>query len=488
LNRITLPLPPVTETCSPGNVTLTGAIITSNGVPLSPSIPLTNGSAPAATLPPGVHVVRWTATDGVNSSHADQTIRIESCWTEFGRDASRSRRSSLAGPTTNQRAFVFSGSLLDIKSSPAVASDGTVYVGTDDSRVYAVNVDGSQKWRSANTGAPVRTSPAIGFGGAIFVANDIAKLVKLDKDTGATLCQVTLQGLLTDSSPVIGSDGTVYIGSDDRFYAINPGTCAVKWSYRANADIHSSPAVGKNAAGTADLLYFGADDNKLYAVDATGALVWTFATSGDVHSSPAVSADGTTVYVGSDDDHVYAVDAHSGVRIWARDVRHAVDTAPAIGPTGTLFVSDRSGNVHALAPADGSIVWERNIGLSLGSSPAVDANNAVFVGSDDDRVYALNGATGAVIWSYKTAADVRSSPAIGSQGTVYVGSDDGKLYAFGVGQVLGDRWSADEGSASNVAASCGCRMAEARGVHVPAWLLVSGLGALPLCRRRRRVR
>lgn len=33
-----------------------------------------------------------------------------------------------------------------IGSSPAIGSDGTIYVTSDDDRLYAINSDGSQKW------------------------------------------------------------------------------------------------------------------------------------------------------------------------------------------------------------------------------------------------------------------------------------------------------------------------------------------------------
>jgi PKD repeat protein len=62
-------------------------------------------------------------------------------------------------------------------------------------------------------------------------------------------------------SPVIGSDGTIYIGNygDYKIYAINPdGT--FKWSYATGAGIRDAPAIGSD--GT---LYVGSNDYKVYA-------------------------------------------------------------------------------------------------------------------------------------------------------------------------------------------------------------------------------
>ena len=34
----------------------------------------------------------------------------------------------------------------DVRSSPAIGSDGTIYVGSSDENLYAINPDGSTKW------------------------------------------------------------------------------------------------------------------------------------------------------------------------------------------------------------------------------------------------------------------------------------------------------------------------------------------------------
>jgi len=70
--------------------------------------------------------------------------------------------------------------------------------------------------------------------------------------------------------------------------------------------VRSSPAIG--ADGT---IYVGSYDNKLYAINPDGTLKWAFETENYVHSSPAIGGDGT-IYVGSDDKHLYAIYGSSG--------------------------------------------------------------------------------------------------------------------------------------------------------------------------------
>ena len=57
-----------------------------------------------------------------------------------------------------------------VDSIPAFGSDGTIYVGSYDNKLYAINPDGSKKW-AFETGDEVHSSPAIGSDGTIYVGS-----------------------------------------------------------------------------------------------------------------------------------------------------------------------------------------------------------------------------------------------------------------------------------------------------------------------------
>ncbi|MBU4354929.1 MAG: PQQ-binding-like beta-propeller repeat protein [Proteobacteria bacterium] len=147
------------------------------------------------------------------------------------------------------------------------------------------------------------------------------------------------------SSPAIGADGTIYVGSNDKkLYALNPdGT--QKWAFATGYQVGSSPAIG--ADGT---IYVGSYDGKLYALNPDGTQKWAFATGGWVMSSPAIGADGT-IYVGSLDWKLYAVYssspglANSPWPMFHHDVRHNgrvgyIPQQPPITPIISLLLSD----------------------------------------------------------------------------------------------------------------------------------------------------
>ena len=163
--------------------------------------------------------------------------------------------------TEKKWAFKTGGS---VYSSPVIGSDGTIYVGSWDNNLYAINPDGSKKWAFKTSGYVV-------------------------------------------SSPTIGSDGTIYVGSgDENLYAINPDG-SKKWAFKTDDDVESSPAIGSD--GT---IYVGSNDTNLYAINPDGSKKWAFKTGsttthgGAVASSPAIGSDGT-IYVGSGDTNLYAI-------------------------------------------------------------------------------------------------------------------------------------------------------------------------------------
>ena len=83
-------------------------------------------------------------------------------------------------------------------------------------------------------------------------------------------------------------------------YAINADG-SLKWKFTTGANVSSTPALGSD--GT---IYVGSDDNKFYAVNPDGTQKWVFQGSGDFSSGAAIATDGT-VYVVSEYRDIYAL-------------------------------------------------------------------------------------------------------------------------------------------------------------------------------------
>lgn len=113
----------------------------------------------------------------------------------------------------------------NIRTKPAVGDDGSIYIGssgTNGKSIYAVNPDGTLKWKFT-TGNQILANPVIGPQNILFAASTDGKLYALDQATGTELWEFqTDNSKPIYSTPVINSDqDTVYLADTaGMFYAV----------------------------------------------------------------------------------------------------------------------------------------------------------------------------------------------------------------------------------------------------------------------------
>jgi outer membrane protein assembly factor BamB len=227
--------------------------------------------------------------------------------------------------------------------SEPVASNGTVYVGSSDGGIYALDaLTGGRKWRF-QTGAGISATPVI------------------DRNS-------------------------VHIGSwDGRFYAIDIMTGQPKWSFDVEVPVVEGALVhaGKVIFVGGWVQTSGAKGNGLiYALDAsTGENAWTFDTLPDMGSQPRwpshmpvirdevayVANWNAARYVDGAPDpaqvYVHAIDPISGRALWSSALNGAWPSPVAVGPKHVLFTTssrESSGTtfeLHALDSATGQEKW-----------------------------------------------------------------------------------------------------------------------------------
>jgi outer membrane protein assembly factor BamB len=367
------------------------------------------------------------------SSHAaDPKTTVD--WTTFHYTNDRVGYNASETALTVTSVFQLSRSWLfatgdEVWSSPAVVG-GTLYIGSDDTYVYALNSATGVKLWSFKTGDMVRSSPAV-MGGVVYVGSNDNKLYALNASTGVKIWSALTGGDIDDSSPlVVGS--TVYVGSlDGYFYAFKTSDGSLLW--KVNTWAPREPAAYWN--GT---VYVGSDKSQLFALDATtGATKWTATLGGLVRCAPSIS-DGV-VYVGSDDYHVYAYDATTGALKWKSQLfphLGIVRSAPAVW-NGTVYVdtgetSPMGSHLYALNTSNGATKWSTEMSDYSTSSPVV-ANGVVYTGSFDHQIHTFDAATGAKLWASgftgAIGAGIPGSVAV-LNGWVYVGSEDKNVYGF----------------------------------------------------------
>jgi outer membrane protein assembly factor BamB len=159
------------------------------------------------------------------------------------------------------------------------------------------------------------------------------------------------------SSPVIGVDGSIYLGSGFNLHAYKQNGTR-RWfvgSFPTGDLIDSSPAVGID--GT---IYFGSNDGNLYALDPLGRKRWSYRNEQGVISSPVLDGDGTIYIVNpgysSYEGSLVAVN-RDGTRRWILPTDLAAAPypnfpPPAVGPSGILFFNAPDGWSYAIKLSD----------------------------------------------------------------------------------------------------------------------------------------
>ncbi len=352
---------------------------------------------------------------------ASAQFQYGSAWPKFRRNTLNTGVGATGGSNGLLRwSFATPNSVL---CSASIAVDGTVYFGSYDGNLYAINANGTLKW-TYQTAAAIVSSPAIGADGTVYVGSGDQNLYAINPDGSFKWAFKT--NFDVQSSPTIGQGGTIYVGSmDGNLYAINPDG-SQKWSYPTVGEMYASPSLA--ADGT---IYVGSGADTLYAVNPDGSTKWTYTglgTSEDyLDSSPTVGSDGS-IYVGSSDANLYALHP-DGTLKWSFTTGGIVESTPAIGSDGTIYFGSNDNNVYALN-ADGSLKWSYLTGNIVESSGAIGADGTIYMSSYDGNLYAFNP-SGTVLWSYATTGPIYASPTLGPDGAVYAGSFDGNLYAIG---------------------------------------------------------
>ena len=215
-----------------------------------------------AVNPDGTQKWKFATGDSVESSPAigaDGTIYVGS-----DDDNLYALTDGGQGTVTKKWAFPVGGSMY---GSPAIGADGTIYVGSADDNLYALTDNGSsvtQKWKFV-TGGGVDSSPAVGADGTIYVAsNDDNFYALTDSGASATEKWAFPGGAVFGSSLTIGADGTIFGSSENgNLYALTDnGTSATeKWVIAVDGGL-SAPVIG--ADGT---VYVGGTNiDDLFAV------------------------------------------------------------------------------------------------------------------------------------------------------------------------------------------------------------------------------
>lgn len=303
------------------------------------------------------------------------------------------------------------------------------------------------KWKlkTLGPGGTIETSPTIGSDGTIYFgsSNNFLYAVKPDGSIKWTYL-ADRGGKSFKTSPLIGNDGTIYVGNTNGYLiaidTITPGL-PTKWEYKTGGLTTSSPTFMKTKI---ECIIFGSTDNYVYMIKPDGKLWDKYKLKGSITSSIAngpykpkeVLSTGNTAYIQCDDGYLYAyIDRYNhpapnyDYQLWKYDIGKCISFSPAIGSDGTIYATNSNGNLYAITP-EGKLKWKYATNTPAPtSSPAISSDGTIYFASSGVLLHAIDP-NGHSLWDFTADSTISSPPSISSDGTIYFGTNGGVFYAL----------------------------------------------------------
>lgn len=329
-----------------------------------------------------------------------------------------------------------------IESSPTIDDKGNIYFGSHDGYLYSITKSGELRWKTKVADQVMKgdyghligtaSSPAIDSDGNVYLISMDQYLFSINKEGEINWRFPISVRFDSWSSPAIDEDGTIYIISnnpDAAVYAVNSdGT--EKWKFRVGTNAFNSVAIGKDGTIYAGVPS-GYSGDELVAFNSDGSVKWRTNTQ-FIESTPSIGEDGT-IYAGTFVDGnvsagVYAFDS-GGNEKWFFDAESKeVMTTPAIDENNNIYFASVEGTLFSV-DSSGNERWRFRMDGESSSSVVIGKEGSIYFGSGDGNFYSFD-LDGNLRWKVD-GGSFASSPAIAEDGTVYTGCWDGNLYAFG---------------------------------------------------------
>lgn len=309
----------------------------------------------------------------------------------------------------------------DAIESTAAIQDGTVYVGSLDGYLYAVDFDtGKLKWK-AKASSGIKASPTV-YKGAVYFGDEYGYFRAVNAANGDSLWRFETEGEIISSANFY--EGRVLFGSyDNSLYCLSAQDGELLWRLESEGYIHGTPAIVDGKVFTTGC------DGFFRALDiATGKEVEKVSLGDYVAASPAIL--NKQAFFGTFGNKVICLNLQNSEVKWRYEHpkrKFPFYSSAAVTPD-LVVVGGRDKMLHALDAGTGQARWTFSTRAKIESSPVIVGGRVIFA-SASGKIYILDINTGKALWEYDSGASIVASPSYAHDRFV-IGNDDGVLMCF----------------------------------------------------------
>ncbi len=273
----------------------------------------------------------------------------DSPWPVTHGDMQCTGRGKFIGPREGKVVWTFSEeNFVFEESGIVIGTDGIIFFtarirGTEGYHaLYALNPDGSLKWKQKLNGTNTDWSP----------------------------------------TPIIGRGETIYvIRQNGRFYSFDKNGTINK-----NIDTPTSNYTFGPGLGLDDVFYFVDVTGSIYALNEDGSVKWSNKNLTDLYIpgsySLSFSPDGSTLYAALLDSSLNAINSEDGTILWKLKIGYnLLSSAPLVDSDNHIyfpFKDSEKGFILCSVNSDGSIRWKSEDNVGYMASPHMDKNGNIY--------------------------------------------------------------------------------------------------------------
>lgn len=308
-----------------------------------------------------------------------------------------------------------------IESTAAIAT-GTVYVGSLDGYLYALNLEnGELQWKYQASGE-IKSSPTV-FRNVLHFGDGMGVFHAVDAQTGERKWTFEAEAEIISSANV-AQDRLLFGAYDQYLYCLSAEDGKLIWKFETEGYVHGTPAIINGA-----VVISGCDGYLRLINIADGVEQQKIGLGDYVAASPAILED--RAYAGTFGNQVWCAELQNSEILWEYEhpERHFPFYASAAVTADIVVIGGRDKIVHALEPQTGQLLWTYPAKSRVDSSPVI-VGERVFFGTVGGELVALNLNSGKKTWEFVIGASIIASPSVAA-GKLVIGADDGRIYCFG---------------------------------------------------------